>query len=178
MKTRHFSMIEMLVVLVVISILAGGVMGGVFAAKQKANIVKTKGKMTSLRIAIEQYRGTYSVYPFTLGAGTSADVHVGVTPNTSYSDLIKTLRAGDSNLNPRRIKFLETGDDSYTDAWDSSLQVAIDLDYDGNIDGSFIFGAGNTDRELVIWSKGKDSSDSSTDTHATNEDNINSWDQN
>lgn len=171
MKTRRFTLVELLTVITIIAVLAGLAAGGFLKVSEKARIVQTKARMSALQMAIEQYRSTYSYYPFTLISTVDKRLNSG-----EYEDLIKCLRAADVDLNPRALPMLSADDDTYVDGWEGSYQVALDLDYDGKVDGPEIYGSGEIEREVIIWSKGKDGTDDSADVNASNEDNINSWD--
>lgn len=185
MKTRRFTLVELLTVITIIAVLAGLAAGGFLKVSEKARIVQTKARMSALQMAIEQYRSTYSYYPFTLISTVDKRLNSG-----EYEDLIKCLRAADVDLNPRALPMLSADDDTYVDGWEGSYQVALDLDYDGKVDGPEIYGyydddapydedEDDIDREVIIWSKGKDGLDSAIDNRLNdddNDDNVNSWD--
>ena len=178
MKRRHFTLIEMLVVVAVIAILIGILIPTIGTVMQKVKQSQTKAVINSLRLAIKQYESTYGILPFT---GTNADKSIlyepGTTPNPVYEELLSTLEGNDTSLNPRGIKFLDLSDADYDDAWDEELNVVLDLDYNSSIDSALIYGAGTKNTEIVIWSAGPDGDDNDDDGHVDNDDNVNSWDK-
>lgn len=70
-----FTVIEMLVVISVISILAGILLPAIHTAQKKAKIAKTQAMIDSINIALKQYRTDFGAYP-------PADIP-GVTGETS-----------------------------------------------------------------------------------------------
>ena len=178
MKRRHFTLIEMLVVVAVIAILIGILIPTIGTVMEKVKQSQTKAVINSLRLAIKQYESTYGFLPFT---GENADKSIlyepGSPTNSDYVDLLTTLEGSDTSLNPRGIKFLDLSDADYDDAWDEELSVVLDLNYDSSIDNSLIYGAGTKNTEIVIWSAGPDGDHDADDSHADNEDNVNSWDK-
>jgi len=178
MKRRHFTLIEMLVVVAVIAILIGILIPTIGTVMEKVKKSQTKAVINSLRLAIKQYESTYGFLPFT---GTNVDKFIEYTPgsvtNSDYTDLLTTLEGSDTSLNPRGIKFLDLSDADYEDAWDEELNVVLDLDYNSSIDNSLIYGAATKNTEVIIWSAGPDGDHNTTDSHADNDDNVNSWDK-
>lgn len=178
MKRRHFTLIEMLVVVAVIAILIGILIPTIGTVMEKVKQSQTKAVINSLRLAIKQYESTYGILPFT---GENADKSIlyepGSPTNSYYVDLLTTLEGSDITKNPRGIKFLDLSDADYDDAWDEELNVVLDLDYNSSIDSSLIYGAGTKNTEIVIWSAGPDGDHDADDGHADNEDNVNSWDK-
>jgi prepilin-type N-terminal cleavage/methylation domain-containing protein len=179
MKRRHFTLIEMLVVIAVISILIGILIPTIGTVMAKVKGSQTKAVINSLRLGIKQYESTYGILPFT---GENADKFIEYTPgssatNSEYTILLNTLEGNDTSLNPRGIKFLDLSDADYLDAWDEELNVVLDLDYNSSIDSSLIYGSGTLNTEIVIWSAGPDGDHDSDDSHADNADNVKSWDK-
>jgi len=178
MKRRHFTLIEMLVVVAVIAILIGILIPTIGTVMQKVKQSQTKAVINSLRLAIKQYESTYGILPFTgLNADKSIVYEPGSPINSEYTELLSTLEGNDTTQNPRGIKFLDLSDADYNDAWDEELNVVLDLDYDSVIDSTLIYGAGTKNTEIVIWSAGPDGDHNADDSHADNDDNVNSWDK-
>jgi type II secretory pathway pseudopilin PulG len=167
---RSFSMIEMLGVIIVIMILAGLLFPTISSIIEQGNKTKTKAKIVALQTAIMGYKSTYGYLPFT--PTKTADDKLTAA---EYDILLDCLTAEDSppakkDLNPRGIRFLEKKDAKYRDAWDNDFFVALDLNYDGEVDSGKVTGASsNVGSETAIWSMGSDENDSTTD------DNIVSW---
>ncbi len=178
MKRRHFTLIEMLVVVAVIAILIGILIPTIGTVMEKVKQSKTKAIINSLRLGIKQYESTYGFLPFT---GENTDKFIEYTSgngtNGEYTILLNTLEGNDKSLNPRGIKFLDMSDSDYMDAWDEELNVVLDLNYDSVIADSLIYGAAGKNTEIIIWSAGPDGDHNTSDSHADNDDNVNSWDK-
>ena len=178
MKRRHFTLIEMLVVVAVIAILIGILIPTIGTVMEKVKQSKTKAIINSLRLGIKQYESTYGFLPWT---GENTDKFIEYTSgngtNPLYDELLNTLEGNDKSLNPRGIKFLDMSDSDYKDAWDEELNVVLDLDYNSSIDNSLIYGDGTKNTEIIIWSAGPDGDHNADDSHADNDDNVNSWDK-
>jgi len=178
MKRRHFTLIEMLVVVAVIAILIGILIPTIGTVMEKVKQSQTKAVINSLRLAIKQYESTYGFLPFTGGNADKSIIYEPGSPiNSEYTDLLTTLEGSDITKNPRGIKFLDLSDADYSDAWDEELSVVLDLDYNSSIDSSLIYGASTKNTEIVIWSAGPDGDHDADDSHADNDDNVNSWDK-
>lgn len=178
---RHFTLIEMLVVIAIIITLMAMLMGGWTVVRKKAQTTEARSQLTFLVTAISQYRSSYnSLFPYhgTYSANKAAsdlrDVLIYDGGTTTPDQLLVALYGQDASQNPRKIQFIETGI-AETDPWGNSYRIALDLDYDGNIADDKIYGSGELVKEVVVWSRGPDGSDSSTDNDAVNQDNINSW---
>lgn len=170
---RHFTLIEMLVVVAVIAILIGILIPTVGTVMEKVKINKAKATLNSLRIGIKQYETTYGILPYT-GSGTDKQL-----TDEEYTALL-TMLSGDNTIgNAREIKFLDLTESDYSDPWGNNFRVSLDLSYDDEICGSNI--AGVTDgaplgTSLVIWSMGADGVESVDEgNNADNEDNVESW---
>ena len=130
MKRRHFTLIEMLVVVAVIAILIGILIPTIGTVMEKVKQSQTKAVINSLRLAIKQYESTYGFLPFTGGNADKSIIYEPGSPiNSEYTDLLTTLEGSDITKNPRGIKFLDLSDADYSDAWDEELSVVLDLDY-------------------------------------------------
>ncbi|MBQ6470481.1 MAG: prepilin-type N-terminal cleavage/methylation domain-containing protein [Victivallales bacterium] len=181
MKTKGFTLVELLVVIAVILVLAGLLVPAVNGAIKKAEMAKAKAAITTLYNAIKQYESTYGKLPIASGVSANA------LTDAQYQWLIQLLQ-GDSSIsdyttyNPKNIRFLEVQGNSpgvYQDPWDQRLQVAFDHDYNGQIDGSSsgasIPGLGSTIYySVVIWSIGPDG-DSASGNDKKNADNVYSF---
>ena len=174
MKSRSFTLIEILVVLSIIAVVMGLLIPAASTVLKRASINKTRTAIRTLQMAVKQYEATYGTLPFTESVATDTQLSA-----QFYNDLLATLGALSTNIsfNPRRIKFLELDkNNNYRDAWDNDFSVSFDMDYTGEIDDGQINGATGLSTNVVIWSNGPDELDNAADADPTNEDNINSWD--
>ncbi|NQZ71091.1 MAG: type II secretion system protein [Lentisphaeria bacterium] len=180
MKKQNFTLVEILVVMVIITILTAFAMGAYATVKKKAYRAQTISAMKSLETAIRSYESTYNQLPFTI---VTADVDVQVNDTNDvagdgYQLLITTLAGTDAAKNPRKIPFLTLdADGSFTDAWGEALFVSFDLSYDGAVDEDKIFGYGLLSRTIAIWSKGPDMGHDVDDANVLNDYNVNSWEK-
>jgi type II secretion system protein G len=62
-RSRGFTVVEMLVVLAIISILAGILIPALLAAKKRAKIQATKAELTQIKTACETYQTHFGDYP-------------------------------------------------------------------------------------------------------------------
>jgi len=185
MERNRFSLIEIMVGLSIIIVIMGLSMGAYMTVMKGAKRKKALVRMKQLEMAISSYRTQYLTLPFTLQAGTAADLLIEDSSTPSFKNLIDTLGGQDSAMNPRQTAFLELDPDGqYRDSWEgdaneSGFVVVLDLDYDDNIADDKIAGAGELTRKVVIWSKGPDgqyeANLTSGDNGALNADNVNSW---
>ncbi|MFT5129119.1 MAG: type II secretory pathway pseudopilin PulG [Rhodothermales bacterium] len=165
---KSFSMIEMLGVIIVIMILAGLLFPTISSIIDQGNKTKTKAKINGLKIAITSFKSTYGYLPFS--SDTTPITEDTQLTAAQYTRLLRNLTATDTDMNPRAIRFLDKQDVSYKDAWDTTLKVALDLDYDGEVNGSVMTPYTTTiGSEIAIWSAGSDTKNASTD------DNVVSW---
>ena len=167
MRTKRFTLVELLVVIAVILVLAGLLVPAVYGAIKKAELSKAKTAIVTLQNAIKQYESTYGKLPL------SSSMTKAQLTDAQYKWLILLLQAdGDhtsdlpvadlNKYNPKKIKFLEVQGNEpgkYQDPWDQNLGVAFDHDYDGKINGSdaSVPGiSGTIYYSVAIWSIGPD----------------------
>jgi len=180
MRTKRFTLVELLVVIAVILVLAGLLVPAVNGAIKKAEMTKAKAAIVTLYNAIKQYESTYGKLPIPSGVTTEAALS-----DANYQWLIQLLQ-GDSSItnyttyNPKNIRFLEVQGNTpgqYQDPWDQNLHVAFDINYNGQISGSdaSVPGvSGTIYQSVVIWSVGPDGN-SNTGDHKDNGDNVYSF---
>src|SRR4051812_41539921 len=58
-----FSLIELIGVILVIGVLASIAIGGIGAARQRANVTRARGELSALASALESYKRLYGDYP-------------------------------------------------------------------------------------------------------------------
>ena len=63
MRSRHFSLIELLAVMAIIAILTGLIVGVSGFAGRKGAVSRTLSLMSRMEIALEQYCADYGHYP-------------------------------------------------------------------------------------------------------------------
>jgi prepilin-type N-terminal cleavage/methylation domain-containing protein len=154
-----FTLMEILIVVAIISILAGLIVPTFFYAKTRAREAKARTIVKSLETAFKGYLDTYKVWPDDF---TDGDIS---------GDLFKVMRGENvSSMNPQQIAFFEFEStsnypsayefyalDSWSDPSDSSTlkayQVMFDKNYDNQItlpNGEIIY------RSVAVWSVGED----------------------
>jgi prepilin-type N-terminal cleavage/methylation domain-containing protein len=165
-RRSGFTLIELLVVISIIAILAGLLFPAVQGALEAAKKTQAKNDATNIANAISAYMSEYGKLP--------TDQNSDVTGSQDTSDIMDVLSGTDKNdLNPRKITFLEipnvkdnqhpkngrvsnggaqTG--AYLDPWGQAYWVAMDADYDEEIQTSD-FGA--LRKTVLVWSKGNPS---------------------
>jgi len=171
MKQRDgFTLIEILVVMGIMSLLAGLLMGGLNAAKGKAKKTQAKKEVSQIVTAWTAYYGDYKRFPDVVPNGSG---------ETSYTitemgrDAIRILQGnyhGDwAGKNTRNTVYLdfhkEYTDQSdfngYNDPWGNIYQVRLDkAPYDGEVSIPSISGLKFS---AVAWSMGPDEVDGTSD---------------
>lgn len=72
MRTRAFTLTEVLIVVAIIGLLAGMAIPGVIGMRTSATVAKAKGELVALQSAVESYRVHTGAYPANLGVLTTA----------------------------------------------------------------------------------------------------------
>lgn len=133
MKRNGFTLVEVLVVVVIITILVGILMPAVSKVIEGGQKKRTLAAIKSLEMAIRQYESTYGYLPLSSIATEATNDHAidpGVSAGANEA-LIGILTGGNS----RGIRFLEPTDPTnataYLDSWDQEFFIFIDTNYDG-----------------------------------------------
>lgn len=130
MKKLSFTLIELLIVVVIISILMSVAIPAIFSAKEKADITKATTQMNAIKMACENYYHEYQELPL-FGSGKSGGVvDANKGSKTDYETLLSVLckkkYAGKGNMaagNKRGMPFWEPPPDftnsnfEYKDPW-------------------------------------------------------------
>ena len=131
MKTsscKRFTLIEMLVVIAIISILAGLVFPALGLARQNAKKSKANSECQSLKTAIIMYESEFSCWPAKPGTEGNA------LNDGDYKTLCRML----TGENGKKMMFYEVGvgyeeSKGILDPWGNQYQVILDTDFDGKI---------------------------------------------
>jgi prepilin-type N-terminal cleavage/methylation domain-containing protein len=127
-----FTMIELLVVVAVIGVLMSLLFPAVQGALDSAKKAQAKNDAMQIATALVAYDTEYGRLPNTNS-----------TPQVVEGDLLNALTASNTNLNPRKIIFLEVlnykkgkggiSNGIFVDPWANSYYVALDGDYDNRV---------------------------------------------
>ena len=159
MKRKHFTLVELLVVIGIIAILSGILLPAVSGSLKKADSAKAKASITTLVNAIKQYESTYGRLPIPAGSPAYSEGSVLTVSNRDNSDsdradencqyswLIKVLQNQSlttaqedygtlRTANPKGIKFLDIVSNQpgvFQDPWDNDFRVIFDTNYNDTI---------------------------------------------
>jgi prepilin-type N-terminal cleavage/methylation domain-containing protein len=123
-----FTLIELLIVIAIISILAGLGFAGVQGALKQGRKTEVRAMANQIKLAIEAYYAEYGYYP---------------SATTTDTTLLTTL-TGTNTANPRGLRFLETAPKftnstgivtppRFYTSGQSNFQVRIDTNFSGTI---------------------------------------------
>ena len=156
MKNNHFTLVELLAVVVIITILATILIGGVTYAMKKADVSKTQAQLQKLEMALEAFKAEKGYYP---PCASATDVQFVIDSSVEKLQLGSTKFSMQAKSGKLFIEFpFETTAKDYTDAWDNAFQYKCP-------------GAHNP-QKYDLWSKGEDGKDS---TASEKEDDITNW---
>ena len=129
---RGFTMIELLVVIAIIGVLMSLLFPAVQGALDAAKKAQAKNDVMQIATAIVAFDTEYGRLPNTNSA-----------PQTVSSNVLGALTGTDTNLNPRKIIFLEVlnyrkgkggiSNSIFVDPWADPYYVALDGDYDNQV---------------------------------------------
>lgn len=141
---KGFTLIEMLVVILIISVLVGLLLPAISAARQFAKRTRARTEIKQIEAAWLQYYNDYRRFP---GSGY-----------TEMSGSVLQLLGGQDvgGNNRHRIRYLEfeSGETEMRDPWDGIYQFELDTDQDNQVSPH---GYGVTlDKSVATWSYGQD----------------------
>jgi len=167
---RAFTLVELLVVIVIVTILAGLAFPVFQSVQNQAKKTQAKNDITQIVIAVNAFYTEYGKYP----------IATDDTPIANTADLLYTLRAVPTGANaadatnPRKIAFLNapdakdpsmprsgirSSDGQWYDPWGSTYRVAIDGNYDNQLANPYgpLGGAGSDPlrQGVIAWSLGR-----------------------
>jgi type II secretory pathway pseudopilin PulG len=179
-RAKHFTLVEVLAVIVVIMILVAILMPTTNLVLTKAEVHRTRAAMKAVEMAVSQYKVQYKHLPW-LSNNNDQLIGKDNDNNRRFISILTGVTTGNAlDLgNKRDIQFLEppksiegvasgvSGDwgkinYAYVDAWGRRFKYKIDCNYDGEIDGSnggTVEGFSASDvwyRQIVVWSGGPD----------------------
>ncbi len=166
-----FTLLELLVVVMIISILAGLSFGALSAVRRLGDKTKAKNQVAQIALAVENYFQEYGKYPISGGAGSD------VTQETDRG-FMAILMGFDEEMNPRSTTYIEPraatndkgglisnggGPGDYVDPWGKRFMVLMDGNYDKQIDNPNPSGESRTlFQRVLVWSTGLDRDEDAT----------------
>jgi prepilin-type N-terminal cleavage/methylation domain-containing protein len=173
-RDRAFTLVELLVVIVIISVLAGLSFPVYQGIRNSAKKTQAKNDVLQIVTAVNAFYTEYGRYPIASTVTTDIAATFGQGGSDS-KPLFEELRGKTTTFNTRQIVFISPAEDTnlaspkgkvgsdgqFHDPWGSAYVIRIDADYDNQISPN-PYGATNGAgpepvREGVIaWSLGKD----------------------
>lgn len=136
MKTKKFTLVELLTVIAIITILAGLSMGGIAAARRQGRSTLAKNESSSIKTALIAYKQNNTTFKkLSTLSGVTEKTDGGCKYyvfGTDNENVMKVLQgepmSGDGSANPRKITYLSPrtkGTDTWKwlDPWGSPYQV-------------------------------------------------------
>lgn len=143
---RGFTLIEILVATGILMVFASLVLVSVNAIRHRARSAEARRELAQIVTAWEAYYGDYGYFPVD-GEGSSISIE------DSGEAMVQILRGQSDNSaydnkNPRDIPYMDfhIRTTQYLDPWDQLYQIALDENYDGEVDSP----EGGTVRKSVI----------------------------
>jgi len=149
-ENRAFTLVELLVVIVIISVLAGFLVPQLMVAYQDSINLKTRAVAMELKNGIQAFQADYGRFPVDSASATDADAVLVTDGSTTVVDSLMGLpaSAGSQELNPRATRFSEfppakgnysgvlTGTRPYAlhDYWGRPFQVILDTNGDHQVE--------------------------------------------
>ncbi|MBN1268796.1 MAG: prepilin-type N-terminal cleavage/methylation domain-containing protein [Kiritimatiellae bacterium] len=175
-----FTLVELLITIGIIAVLAGLLIPTVNTVLRKAEETEARADVKAIATAVQAYVNEYGRFPE--GSGGPDRVFHHESPANANNRVINPLRSVVSNYgnknginNPRNIVFLEVAADriatsgmasvvgSYVDPWDWQYRIVLDLNYDNMCDANSPQAYVGTNRNVIVWSIGRDGSHNTAD---------------
>jgi len=141
MKTRTsgrgFTLIEMLVVVVIISILSSLVLAAVSSARTRAKAMQTQGTITGLEAALDRYESDFQDYPPSDGDQTGL-----VGAENLYECLTTTMKTGPYITRTSDFPTCDPGNrdkPKFCDAWNRPIRYVHHHDYGNKVPNKSTF---------------------------------------
>ena len=117
---RHFTLVELLAVVVIILILATILVGGIAYAMKKADVSKTQSQLQKLEMALEAFKAEKGYHP---PCASATNVQFIIDSSVEKLQLGSAKFSMQSKSGKLFIEFpFETTAKDYTDAWDNAFQ--------------------------------------------------------
>jgi prepilin-type N-terminal cleavage/methylation domain-containing protein len=149
LKRSGFTLIELLVVMAIMMLLMSLVFVGINTSIKHARTVQEMNMVKQIAGAWKVYHGEYGRFPTNMTvtemSGSVLDIMRGRGPG-STNGLVE---------NPHGLVFmpLRSSTTKLNDRWQSPYQVALDYDYDNDVD---VEGYGALHGQVAVWSLGPD----------------------
>jgi prepilin-type N-terminal cleavage/methylation domain-containing protein len=142
-----FTLIELMVSISILLVLAGLMMGGLKAAKDKSKRTRARAEVGQLVTAWSYYLTDYNKFP---------DVDIEMMDEVA----VDILSGHHAAHNPKRVPYMDfhTESKGYRDPWGNFYQVKLDENLDGKVtvDGEVVR------RSVAVWSMGSKSNATET----------------
>ncbi len=158
--SRAFTLIEMLAVIAIIMILAGLILAGVNAARNRAHELRARRDVAQLKTAWDTYYADYQGFPDPAQI-TGNSIEDGYMVTGKDVILILRGRENHNNQNPKLISYMDfhQSTDTFNDPWGKRYRISLDTDYDGDV----TIPGGTLRQSVAAWSAGKDGNDGTSD---------------
>ena len=177
-----FTLIEMLVVIAIIAVLVALLIPAVGKARQAAARTRAKHQIMDIMQAFTAYYDEYKRWPTGLtGYDNGRDIEYNTTGIQMETNVVVMLGGANvKNMNPKRIPFLQLEPGAlnelgqYVDPWGNPYKYMLDFNGDNKVHIFFsnMNGETNLNRQVAVWSRGRDGSDEEGDPQ---KDDIRSW---
>lgn len=155
-RVSGFTLIELLVVITIIAVLVGFLFPMVLKGRERARHHTVSKEISFLDAALREYLKEYT-NPGRIREGVDELVTDGIAVD---ADIVQTLRGGNPDANPKRIRFYDLTDDKlddslqFVDPWGNPYKFMFDFNGDGKITVNVSEGQDEVNQPVAIWSRG------------------------